>query len=295
MLGMFPTRQLVRDAAHRRTASEVLHRIGVQPPYYSLFDVAQEGARFHASAVAESPPYLEVGPMPAAELGRHAAITGSCHAATLQQDDGRRYYLARGAECRYVPNVQPYGSEVRFTSDVAEMSKRACRVSVTATAGGKPLAAFEINYTILTEAAFQRLFRIRAQHTPAAPSPYGTLLQSALTQQGATVEQRIEALPVAACAGHFDGYPALPVAVLMGQLSYLAGRLFGDPPRPFRVVRGEVSATDLAWAGETSRFRAWRDGTDESPESEPLHRFECEALAGDRRVGHMRLWLTSVD
>lgn len=295
MHGMLPTRQLVRDAAHPRTAPEVLHRIGVQPPYFALFDVAQEGARFHASAVAESPPYLEVGPMPAAELGRHAAITGSCHAASLQRDDGRRYYLARGAECRYVANAQPYGSEVRFTSDVVEMSKRACRASVTANAGGEPLAEFEIDYTILTEAAFQRLFRHRAQHTPAGRSPYGALLQSAMTQQGATVEQHIEALPVGACLGHFDGYPALPVAVLMGQLSYLTGRLFGDPPRPFRVVRGVVSATDLAWAGETSCFRAWRDGTDESTAFETMHRFECEALAGDRRVGHMRLWLTSVD
>lgn len=295
MRRMIPSRQLATEGGRRTAAPELLARIGVRPPYFALYDLALEGLEFRATADAESPAYLERGPMPAAELGRHAAIAGLCHAALQQSDDRRRYFLARRAECRYLPNPAPYGTPVRFASRIVELDKRACRAAVTAEAAGAPLAAFEVDYTILTESAFQRLFRSRSRPTPDVPSPYGALLVEAWDGAAGRAEQVVCAVPVPACVGHFDGYPALPVAVLMGQLSYLAGRLYGDSPRPYRVVRGEVAASDLAWAGERATFRAWRDGQGGAPGVDGAPRFECEALAGDRRVGGMTLWLDSVD
>lgn len=299
MRRMISSRQLATERGRRAEAPELLARIGVRPPYFALYDLAVEGLEFRATAEAESPAYLEHGPMPAAELGRHAAIAGLCHAAVRQSDDRRRYFLAKRAECRYVSNPAPYGTPVRFASRIVELNKRACRAAVTAEAAGAPLAAFEVDYTILTESAFQRLFRSRSRPTPDGPSPYGALLVEAWNgaAEGPAVraEQVVGEVPASACVGHFDGYPALPVAVLMGQLSYLAGRLFGDPPRPYRVVRGEVAASDLAWAGETATFRAWRDGEGGAPGVDGTPRFTCEALAGDRRVGGMTLWLQSVD
>jgi hypothetical protein len=299
MRRMILSRQLATDTGRHAPAPELLARIGVRPPYFALYDLALEGLEFRATAEAESPAYLEHGPMPAAELGRHAAIAGLCHAAARQSDDRRRYFLANRAECRYLPSPAPYGTPVRFASRIVELTKRTCRAAVTAEAAGAPLAAFEVDYTILTESAFQRLFRSRARPTPDAPSPYGALLveagDGAADGSADRAEQVVGEVPASACVGHFDGYPALPVAVLMGQLSYLAGRLYGDPPRPYRVVRGEVAASDLAWAGETATFRAWRDGEGGAPGVDGTPRFTCEALAGDRRVGGMTLWLQSVD
>lgn len=292
---MIPSRYHAPNTARTPAPLNLLTRIGVQPPYFALRDLALEGRRFHATAEAESPPYLERGPMPAAEQGRHAAIAGLCHVASAQKDTHRRYYLARKALCRYTPNHFPYGTPVRFTSEILDLEKRSCRVSVKATAGGEDLAAFEIDYTILTEAAFARLFRHRACPTPAAPNPYGALIASDLDRAGDRVEQVVDEIPVSACLGHFEGYPAMPVAVLMGQLSYLAGRLFGDPPQSYRVVRGEVSASDLAWAGERVCFRAWRDEDEADALGDRDARYRCEAVAGDRPVGGMTLWLTSVD
>jgi hypothetical protein len=293
---MTPIGQFITTDESRRDApQDLLQRIGVKPPYFALRDLALEGLYLHATARAESPPFREHGPMPAAELGRHAAMTGLCHAASAQDDAKRRYYLARHATCRYEANTQPYGTPIRFSSEVLEQTKRACTASVTASAGGTPVAAFEITYTVLTEAAFQRLFRHRAQQTPAVANPYGALLTSDWARDGDGAEQVVEEIPASSCAGHFGGYPALPVAVLMGQLSYLAGRLYGDPPQPYRVVRGEVSASDLAWAGESVRFRAHPEPP-RSGEDEGLgDRYACEAIAGDRRVGGMTLWLASVD
>lgn len=290
---MFPTRRLAVDVARTEVALDLAPRIGVQPPYVALHDMTLAGLEFRAHALAESPAGLERGPMPAAELGRHAAITGLCHAAAEQDDDRRRYYLARKAACRYEINPTPYGAPVRFTSRVTELTKRACTVAVRAETTDGPVATFEIDYTILTEAAFQRLFRHRESPTPPVPSPYGRLLSTEARLDEPVVEQHLDEIPASACAGHFDRYPALPVAVLMGQLSYLAGRFMS---RPYRVTRGDVAAEDLAWAGEPVTFRVRRDGDgrdgdgrDDAGAEGP--RMACEAIADDRAVGGMTLWL----
>lgn len=274
------------------SAPDLLSRICVRPPYFTLQDVTVEGLELRATTVAESPAVLEVGPMPAAELGRHAAIVGLSLAALSQADDARRYYLARRAECRYVPNPAPYGEPVRFVGRMLNLDKRAAKAAVTAAAAGAPLASFEIDYTVLTESAFERLFRTRGKYTPVAPSPYGRLLATDWQGTPDYGEQVVDEVPVSACVGHFEGYPALPVAVVMGQLSYLAGCLHG---RPYRVVRGEVEATDLVWAGERAVFKAARAGVGGHPDAERADCYRCQASAGDRVVGNMTLWLESVD
>lgn len=282
----------VESTTERIIAPDLLGRVGVRPPYFALTDMELAGLEVHATARAESPAYLEIGPMPAAELGRHAAIVGLSAAAAQQGDERRRYYLARRAECRYVPNDAPYGAPIRFQARVLELDKRAAKAVISASANGAPLASFEVDYTLLTDSAFERLFRTRSRPTPSAPSPYGSLLTTGWQGTTEMAEQVVESLPVGACVGHFDGYPALPVAVLMGQLSYLAGRLHRAP---YRVVRGEVEASDLVWAGERAVFRAARDGVGGTEETEGSQRYRCEAWAGDRPVAAMTLWLESVD
>jgi len=264
----------------------------VRPPYFALTDISAAGVELQATTVAESPAFQERGPMPAAELGRHAAIVGLSIAAFQQDDEDRRYYLARRAECLYQPNPAPYGTPVRFTGHLLDLDKRKARAAIIATASGAPLASFEVDYTVLTDSAFQRLFRIRSRLTPHTPSPYGSLLSTAWHGTTEYAEQVVEELPTSACVGHFDGYPALPVAVLMGQLSYLAGRLHDVP---YRVVRGQVEASDLVWAGERAHFRVTRDGVSEDLGTLGSHRYRCEAWAGDRSVAAMTLWLSSVD
>lgn len=281
------------DETHDTSARhDLLTRICVRPPYFALTDLSLAGLELHATARAESPAYSELGVMPAAELGRHAAIVGLTLAATQQTDDDRRYYLARRAECSYATNPAPYGAAVRFVGRLRSLDKRSATASVTATAGGALVAAFEVDYTILTQSAFERLFRTRRQNTPFGHSPYGALLTTSWSGTSDLAEQVVDALPVSACVGHFDGYPALPVAVLMGQLSYLAGRLHAQP---YRVVRGDVNASDLIWAGERAVFRVQRDGVGGHPDAPTAQRYRCEAVAGDRTVAGMTLWLESVD
>jgi hypothetical protein len=271
-------------------AAAALRRICVRPPYFALTGLERSGRFLESIARAEAPAYLERGPMTAAEVGRHAAIAGLLHAALEQRDDARRFYLARQASCRYVPNEAPFGAPVRIRTEVLDLDRRAAHVRAEASTASGPLAQIELRYAVLTEAAFERLFRNRAQPTPTSGSPYGHLLLEGYEHQGDAVVQTVPSIPVAACTGHFDGYPAMPVAVLMGQLAYLAGRLYDDDrgvPVPFRVERGEIAADDLAWAGETARFVAVRDGADADG-----RRFECHVEVGQRTVAAMTLWLT---
>ncbi len=228
--------------------------------------------------------------MTSAELGRHAAIAGSCHAALSQTDDKRRFYLANHATCHYTANSVPYGTPVEFTTEVSSLTRRALQVRAWALAAGRPLAEFTLSYTVLTEPTFYRLFQQHHLPTHEQTNPYRNLLQTSYKRGPGWAEQEIPSLPTEACAGHFESYPALPVAVLMGQLSYLAGQVVADEPTPFRVVKGIVEADTLLWAREPIRFRA-----DRVEVNGALQHYRCAAFSRDKQVAGMDLWLELVD
>ena len=125
-------------------ALDLTRCVCVRPPYLALRDLTLAGERLRAVAVAESPAHTEVGPMPAAEVGRHAAIAGLLNAAAVQADDRRRYDLAREALCTYQASDAPYGAPVTFESNVLDLDKRTCRARVRAKAGGKELATLKV-------------------------------------------------------------------------------------------------------------------------------------------------------
>lgn len=271
----------------RLEPSSLLGRVAVAAPYLTLSELARDRDALRACAVAQAPPYRELGPMTGAEMGRHAAIAGSLALAQAQADDKRRYYLAREADCRFLPSDAPRGAPIELRASVVGLDKREGAARVDLTAEHAPLATFEVSYAILQEATFRRLFQRHLRPADASPSPYGRLLAEAITVESERAYVEVERVAPEGCAGHFPGYPALPVAVLMGELSYLAGSLM---PGPFRVTRGLVRAADLAWAGERVYFEARRGGRE--PHGQ---RFHCHALAGEgneaREVGAMELWL----
>lgn len=265
---------------------EMLERVCVRPPYFTLDDLSWEGEVFRATASAEAPALGEHGPMTAAELGRHAAIAGLCRAALEQTDGSRRYYLARRASCHYRASPAPYGSVVTFAAALQSLDKRHAQLRVEAAACGQLLATFELSYAVLTEATFGRLFQHRSAETPdVTATPYDRLLACPYTAGEGWREQRF-VVPAAACAGHFEGYPALPVAVLMGQLSYLAGRECAEAGQRYRVLEGQIEASDLCWAGEEIALRAKRVA---QKGLEQVHL--CTARVGEREVGRMTLRL----
>lgn len=267
----------------------LLSRICVRPPYFALREMAFDGETFAAQVRAEVPQGAELGPIQGADLSRHAAIAGLCRAALAQGDDKRRYYLAQQAWYEGHPSDAPYGSPVTLRASLADLSKRSARASIEATAQGAPLARLEVEYTVLTEAAFERLFQSRRRPTPESGA-MAALPPGHIERRGATLARALDHVPAEACAGHFEHYPAMPVAILMGQLAQLAGMGLGDGPVPYRVVRGRVEAQDFCWAGEPARFEVTPTAGDGG-----LHTFRCTAHASGRLTGSMDLTLQPVE
>jgi hypothetical protein len=265
---------------------QLFERIDVKPPYFALSNLQLLGSQLLAEATAEAPAYGEQGVMTAAELGRHAAISGLCHIALCQTDDARRYYLAKKALCSYYPVQAAYGTPVTFKTTVRDQTKRDAQVAIVATALGHRVAEFTIDYAILTEKTFGRLFKSKARPAAHDSTPYSQLLSETFERGDDWAEQVIPAIPERFCAGHFEGYPALPVAVLMGQLAYLAGQLVDTARGTFQVVKGEVEAFDLCWAGEAVSFRAQRLSSEGSRQH-----YHCSAQVGAREMARMQLEL----
>ena len=263
--------------------AKLLRRICVSKPYYALSSPVQVGNTFYASAAADLPLGAEVGPMGSAEVSRHAAISGLCAAALAQNDDDRRFYLAQRAEYWGVPNGAPYGSPVTFAATLQTLSKRGARSQIVVQAEAKPLAKLVVDYTILTEYAFGRLFRTHYRPTEPQAAMDVSLPGDAQSSGDRSVYD-VPALPETVCAGHFADYPALPVALLMGQLGAVAWRLL-DSAR-WRGVRASVNATDLCWAGERVRFEATRAAFPAAgfAAGETQHTFSCRVSAEDRLV-----------
>ena len=274
------------QTATKDLSFDLLRRIRVAPPYFNLENMSLAGERLYASAVAQTRIENERGPMAAAEIGRHAAIAGSCLIAALQNDDRPRYYLAQEAVCTYLPSDAPFGTLVQFEVSEPDISKRKARVSIRAHIDNVDIAHLSVSYTVLTEATFGRLFGAHKKHAaPVLRSSYP--IKTRGLQPGGNSAQQLLLIQAEDCAGHFPDYPALPVAVLMGQLSYLAGTLLD---RPYRVTRGNVSARDLCWAGELVTFSAQEIADDCEPHERALL---CRASVDGVTKGEMRLWLTT--
>ena len=231
----------------------LLARICVRPPYFALRNTQLEDGLFVAEARAELPQGLALGPMRPGDLSRHGAIAGLCALAMQQKDNPRRYYLATDATFTGYLSQAPYGSLLRFEAEVIELGKRNARAFVTAYADQKRVATLEVEYSILSTLLFERLNAHRRQPTPRATLE--PLMVKDIEWHGNTGVSQISALPVGICAGHFDNFPAAPVALLMDQLAQIAER-FVD--RPSYIASGQVSATRLCWAGDEVTFSMTR-------------------------------------
>lgn len=275
------SRALALTSLDQVDAAHLLNRICVRAPYFALHDLRWRAGEFVASAVADRRPTAEAGPMQAGEISRHAAICGLCAIALGFEDDDRRYYLAQDATYTGHANAAPYGSTVVFAATVLERNKRQAVAEITASAGGQPLAALRVTYTILSDASFRRLFRSKQVPgfvgAPAGPMPE-LPPGEVVTEQGVR-SITLERVPEEACAGHFEQYPALPVAVLMGQLGVVAAAHYGAP---YRVAHATMSAQDFCWAGERARFEV----TPLSPGT-----YACAAVASGSVVSDMTLHL----
>ena len=244
---------LPTDVAAGRCLTE---RISVTEPYLALEDIrSPECGSVVAIAPFEHPLGRERGPMGAAEMGRHMAILGSLSVASLNEAHGRHYYLANRARfVRSVGTLEPsalIGGAV-CTRKPTRMAK--ARVELTELSGG-PVASLEVGYFVLKAEPFCELFGEHRRPTdfPPLESPYAKELPIKIQNcRARRVRASLDIAPEH-CAGHFDGFPAAPVARTMQALTHCAGELLaetlGRPSLEFVVESGTIEAKQLAFAG----------------------------------------------
>jgi hypothetical protein len=162
------------QALLKTTALEagLMSRICVRRPHFALRELHWHADNFEATAVAELGAWGawgEVGPMPAAELGRHGMMAGVCAAAMSQPDGARRCYLPRRACYIGFPSLMPRGTPVRFRSTAVAPEERTARSLVEAYTGDarqEQLMLLEVEYAVLPAHAFERLCRALGQVSP---------------------------------------------------------------------------------------------------------------------------------
>lgn len=208
-------------------------------------------------------PYI-CGPISTSEFGRHIAILGSLELAKEYNFEDQHYCLAIGA------NVKRHHSG-DYTSDQfyvkAKISNKGRR---NATVHGEMFdenhnlifSAF-IDYQILNAPMFKKFFGKHYVESPAKleESPYRNrkhLTNIAFNGHESTAEYgKVDA---AYCEGHFDNYPALPVAVVGGLFTELGGQFFHylseNKYTKCYSKTAELKALRLVFTGEELHLKA---------------------------------------
>jgi hypothetical protein len=248
-----------QPASFSMAARDIYPLICVRDPYFAFqtFDVESETVK--SSLVAEHPLADEVGPIAAAEAGRHLAILGSCATAMVNPVRARHYYLAREAHIERTTASIPADARPLTAHATAKMTdKRTAQAECALFAGDGKLFTLDVSYSVLSEALFTRFYGKYATEpdnvTPLQRvNPYrSTPPIEIFDNDGRRMRGSLGVIRKEICAGHFTRFPCLPVAALMHSLSRAAGALFvrrAGMPLSYTVESAEVSAKELAFAG----------------------------------------------
>lgn len=271
---------------------DIARRICVRHPYLAFHDLTVLTPGHTTATLPVESPTAKHRPFELHEFVRHGAILGLTAVASLAPTDERRYYLAqRGTAAWLAQHSDPTINPVTVSSDGRMMTNRRGAATTTAYANGTPLALLSVEFSVLSEKAFRRMFAhaYRPHQDTSSPhrSPYTHPLpldQLHIGADTATATATVSATPHQ-CAGHFDHYPALPIAVLVRSCFDLATQLIHtlEPDESWDITDGDLHpVTHLVPAGQPVALRA------EIIHSTPLSRMVRIALHfSNTEIGHL--------
>ena len=262
----------------------LLRRAAVQPPYFAFGDIWSIEDGLTASVVPEHQMEDEIGPIAAAEAGRHLAILGSCAAAAIA-DDTKLYYLATRVVLQRTEFWPGTGDPLFAATTITERSRRGLTAHATLYSG-EPIYWMDCFYSVLPAKIFERLFeQYRVPYPediPGTPYRFPVALDS-ITSLPDGLSATCGPLPAGACAGHFPEFPAWPVALVMHCISRLAGRALQQHVGrqcSYSVVHADVVAEHLAFAVDKLWLRALHISSDGD-----MHTFDCLATNAEKTIG----------
>jgi hypothetical protein len=273
--------------------------ICVREPYFALRGLIVAEAEVQANIAVEQPVGRERGVIAAAEAGRHLAILGACALARVNPVRERHYYLATNAVLSCVDPMGTAGIKplVGRATAFFESKRKGRAHCVLLSWNGGQLFDLEVGYAVLTESVFERLFagaRLDSAHVSERNPHARPLPLTGLAVRDRSASFLLPCLDANMCTGHFEGYPLLPVAIVMRTLSDLAGALLqyisGSSDVTYVVQRAEVEAHNFAKPSEALLFEAEYMGSNAANQ----HSFVCHAsVSGGAQIGTLRLILAS--
>lgn len=276
---------------------ELFARIEVNPPYFALSDVRRsDDGTMSARARARQSLGDEVGPVSAAETGRHLAIVGSCAAAFANPSDGRHFYLAYDAELRRSrTRVEADYSEEMIARGRAQFVDPSTALAVTdlRTADDRTIYSLVVFYLVVPENDFRALFAAHAQPDApleGRPDPFEEVIGlDDVSVWDTRLHGTLGRIDPYRCAGHFPGLPAMPVAFLMSNVAAAAARLLkhvlSREELSYVIREASMRAENLAFSGERVdihvEYQRFASGT---------HWLHCAAIAeGSKSVGQVHI------
>ncbi|MCB9699839.1 MAG: type I polyketide synthase [Alphaproteobacteria bacterium] len=265
------------------TAEAVRQRVLLTAPYDRLLDVRFEGER----ALAEVEPDVlddDLGPVAAAEAGRHLAILGSFAAVLRNPEQGRFEYAVASAD---LVIHETEGSPMRRVRLTARCTSFDAFAGSARSEGelrapdGRLLASLTVSYHVLPVHTLRAVAPSDLPEAPVGHEPYARWTPApvvAIDRERVTLA--LDAVDAADCAGHFPGLPALPVSILgrhvFAAVAAAQRAATGDDGLRVEVLGARLATRRFVWAGEPVRFEATPDG-------------RCEVWTGDELAASFEL------
>jgi hypothetical protein len=252
--------------------------ICVTKPYYALQHLQQlENGVLQAEVLVENNDSGEATLVSGAETGRHLAILGSCALALENPLSIRHFYLATKATI-----VRNDATASIFRSEKQDKIRLIAQAKVTRldlgsktgmaemnffTEAGILVYNIQVSYTVLKAELFRKLFQknLRPGTVFTGETPYTrNVAISNLQLGGPAISGSLGVIQPSQCVGHFDDYPALPVAMMSSAFARMAGihlqQLLQNDRLAYSVKHAALNASRLAFAGEEINIRSVFEG-----------------------------------
>lgn len=229
----------------------------------------------------------EGGPISCAEFGRHLAILGSIILAHEYQHNQKHYFLANHADLKRVHENVTQSEEFTISARVVSKGKRKAVIEgVIHDSFGIPVYKAVISYQVMHPKIFNRFFsKYKLEHNYTNKiSPYiqrKNLTQVEIIRQNATATYGI--IEANDCEGHFEAFPALPVALVGGLFCELGMHLVRSvlPYQTIIALTTDIKANKLPFVGEELQF----EGFIAEQINSTTFRIQAQAKIGEEIVG----------
>lgn len=246
--------------------SIISNLICVTKPYYSLENPEQiSDTEIQCEVNVENLNSGEATIISAAEAGRHLAILGSCILALNNPVESRHYYLATKAYIKRVEDpknvLRPENARpVRLFAQarILDYTNRNALVNAELFTFQKHLVyELKVSYQIMKKELFQKFFKkhVVPELSHSEINPYSeTPNIKNIRLKGKTLDGYLGKISEEQCLGHFDHYPAFPIAILCAALAKTGGihlkKILNTDHLTYSTKNADIKAHKLAFAGE---------------------------------------------